>query len=555
MPEVVAISSAPVTQAEELLRRFQELETERKNWTGVWDEVIQYIFPRRTETSYTAAEGTRHDDSIFDGTAPHALQRLASRMQGELVIPSYRWFGLKMESARMMKIPAVKEWLQEVEPILYAMLARSNFYSQMSEYFMDAASFGTATMYSELDRKTGKLQFTTRHPKEVFLGTTLFGAVDKVFRRYEMTARQWVGAFPETVHEKIRDMAKVSPEKQFPCLHAVYPREGRDASKSDAYSMAFASCYLDIEHRSVVKESGYRSMPYHVWRFYKNSDEVYGRSPSWSALPDVKAINLMAKTQLMAAQLAVDPPLWLPEEYRDRIRFVPGGRNYWEGNPENAKIAPIETGSKYGIGKDEIAEKKDQIRNHFMWDLFMFPDENEQERTAYEARLIDEKRSVSLGPTVLVLEHDALDPIIDRVFDIAWNEGWLPPPPQVLIQMYGGRIKVDYMGPLALRMKQFFRNQPFRNTFQEIAPIAQMRPDVMDNFDWDEWVRQVADANDIPIKALLNADVMAQIRKQRAQMQAQQQQIENMSKMGKMPLNEAPKPGSPMEQMSGVSQG
>ena len=535
---------------EEIIIQQGELEDDRKPFEEVWSDIIEYIIPRRTEVQESAAKGVQNDEKIFDGTAPNALKRLSDGLQGQLISSNYKWFALRMEAPQLGEIPVIRQWLQLLEPAMYGLLGRSNFYRQMNEYFMDAGSFGTATIYSTFDRRRGRLNFSTRHPKEVFLSQDQYGQIDKVIRRFEMSAKNWVVQFDD-VDTEIEQAAKTNPESLFPVLHAVYARMDRDPNKQDVLNMPWSSQYVDAMHKKIVRKSGYFSNPYHTWRFYKNSDETYGRSPSWNALADVKALNVYAKTGIWAAQMSVIPPMWIPEELKGRVRFVPGGNTY--GDDPARKPEPLITNIKYGIGIDREERTQKQIRDHFMVDFFLLPHElNTPQRTAFETRTMKEEKTVALSPTINGLESESLDTILDRVFDIGMEEGMLPPPPPILLQILGGaRVKIDYMGPLAQLIRQFFRNQPYRNTLQEMMPVFQLQPAAMDNYDWDDWSHNIGEGNDLPVTSIRSPEEVAQIREQRLAEQQRQQQLDAAEQAGKaVPgLNQPVQPGSILEQM------
>ena len=535
---------------DEIITRQGELEDDRKPFEEVWSDIVDYIIPRRTQTDENAPKGVQNDEKIYDGTAPNALKRLSDGLQGQLISSNYKWFAMRMEQPGLMEIPVIRQWLQILEPAMYGLLGRSNFYLQMSEYFMDAGGFGTATIYSTFDRRHGRINFSTRHPKEIFLSQDQYGEIDGVTRRYNLSAKNWVDQFG-SVDSEIERMADVSPETEFPCLHAVYARKDRDPNKQDALNMPWGSQYIDPMHKKVVRKSGYFNNPYHTWRFYKNSAETYGRSPSWNALPDAKALNEYAKTGIWAAQMSVQPPMWIPEDLRGKVRFVPGGNTY--GTDPNNIPKPLNTDIRYGVGIEREERTRRQIQDAFMTDFFLLPNElDTPQRTAFETRTMKEEKTVALSPTINGLESEALDSILTRVFDIGMEERMLPPPPPILLQALGGAsIKIDYMGPLAQLIRQFFRNQPYRNTLQEMAPVFQLQPATMDIYNWDNWGTDVGEANDLPVDSMRTPQQVAQIRQARLQAQEQQRQLDAAEQAGKaVPgLNQPVQPGSVLEQM------
>ena len=85
----------------------------------------------------------------------------------------------------------------------------------------------------------------------------------------------------------------------------------------------------------------------------KASNEIYGRSPAMTALPDVKMLNEMSKTTIKAAQKQVDPPLLVPDDgFLLPVRTVPGGLNFYRSGTRD-RIEPLNIGdlSKPSLSK------------------------------------------------------------------------------------------------------------------------------------------------------------------------------------------------------------
>ena len=89
--------------------------------------------------------------------------------------------------------------------------------------------------------------------------------------------------------------------------------------------MPYSSIYYHKDDNHIISISGYNEFPYVVPRWLKSSSEIYGRSPSMTALPDVKMLNKMSETTIKAAQKMVDPPLLVPDDsFILPVRTQPG---------------------------------------------------------------------------------------------------------------------------------------------------------------------------------------------------------------------------------------
>lgn len=191
------------TREQQIINKFKSLESNRQTWEDEYEEISDYVFPRRSNWDNWDGEARRPGQEIYDGTPIGALNLLANGLVGYLVSPATRWFKLRLPTEEYNNLPGVRIWLERVEQILYDEFARSNFYQEVVEFFKDGGAFGTATMYIEEDLKKEVVNFSTRHPKEIFIATNRYGHVDVVFRRFLMTARQMVKQFGEEMYLKM----------------------------------------------------------------------------------------------------------------------------------------------------------------------------------------------------------------------------------------------------------------------------------------------------------------------------------------------------------------
>ncbi len=545
--------------ASDKLSMFATMKKEREPWESVWKDIGNNVVPNRTKFDITNTDkGQRNDLEIYDGTPVAALNLYASGSQGYLLSSSYKWFSLRIPNERLMDVRDVRIWLSVVEQVIYGLIQRSNFYKEMYMLFKDGGSIGTATIYSYFDVGTKRVWFNTLHPKEVFIAEDDNGEVNTVVRYFNMTSARMSSRFKEDALDVDIQRQAEDPEEfatEHPVLHVVEQRSDYNPKSKSATEMKFKSCYIDIEHESVIRESGYPVNPYGVWRVEKASDEIYGRGPGWTALADIKALYQYAKTDIHAAQLEVDPVLDIPAERLNDIKYVPGGRNSYEDTGREVKRMSPPLNLRAGLDREE--RKQRLIEKHFLVDFFMMMSQAQREMTATEIRQRMEEKSVMLGPHIAGLNQDVLDRIMDSIFASAWDAGLIPPPPDVL--KGGGRLEVDYQGPLAQAQRSFFKTEPYRAVMRDItgmvqalAPVAPgVAVGMLDNYNWDHITREMAKGDGIPEEALMDEKVRDAIRQQRAQQQAQAQQAERMAQMGKaVPgLNEKVEEGSVLEEL------
>jgi hypothetical protein len=554
-------------KAQDVIRRYSELQTIRKDYESLWQDIIDYVCPRRYNIDGTKAKGKKVGELMFDTTGPEALNTLAAGLYGYLVSPNLRWFRLKLNRYGLDDIPEVAAWLEACEEVMYWSFGRSNFYSEIYEYFQDGGSIGTATIYSERDLTEGKTVFTTLNPGQVFISCNRYGLVDTVFRRYKLTARKALQEFKDgKLPDAVKQQAEKEKDSETEYVHAVFPRsdvemyrDGRDYKPTmGVKGMPFESVTVCSNGNVLVKESGYRQNPYAVWRWRVNSEEDYGRSPASDAIVDVLGGNQMARTLLIAGQLAVEPPLNVPEELRGKVRIRPRGYNYYDDR--DRVISPIQgLLDRYPIGTDQEKDKRRAIKTHFMTDFFTLLSQaamEGRELTVPQVMEMQGEKAAMLGPIIGRLAAECLNPIIDRVFELEAEAGNMPPPPDILMQYGGQAIEVDYMGPLAQAQKRLFKTQGVSQSISAISPIAQVRPEVLDIVDFDEVTREILEANGMPTKTIRPTAKVDEIRKARQQQQQAQEQAAMLQQVAQnLPgLTKDVEPDSVLAKVAGAQQ-
>ncbi len=512
----------PVT-VDDVVKRLASLKKIRLPYEPLWKDVTTYVLPRRSFWDIDSTPGQKPVQKLFDGTALTELQLLVDGTLGNLVSATLRWLRLTMENRQQNELPWVRDWLEEVEDVLYAEFARSNFYEAMSEFFLDAASIGTAVMLVDDDVAEKRILFSTRHMKECYLAEGRNGFVDTLYREFRMSNRQAMQTWGNKLSDTRKERVKQDPFGNAKIIHSVFPRGEREPGKVDAVNKSWSSIYIDTQYHNdaFIDEGGYDDFPYLVWRWRKNSDEYYGRSPAGDSIQDVMRLNQIGKTSLTVAQLAAQPPLNVPSTQKGMERIVPRGYNYYT-NPKEL-ITAIDLGQNYQITKDQEAEIREQIRNTFRTKMYLLMEELEGgPYTATEIRERQGEKATVQGPMIGRLNSECLIPLVKRTYKISERNGLIPPPPPDLEQ--GGRVHIEFQGPLALQAKKYHQTQGIDTGMLFIDGMREMFPESLDNVNGDELMRIGLDSKSMPQKIIREKPQVTEIRITRQEAEAKQQQ-------------------------------
>lgn len=508
-----------MADAATLLRRYETLLAERRLWEPTWQEIADYILPRKSGITFQRPPGSKTTQRLFDSTALHANELLAASMQGALTSAAVKWFRLKTRREELNNLSTVAQWLDECADRIYLALQQSNFNSEMQEVYLDLGAFGTgALLIEEIEPRPGRA-FSGFRFHALQIGTYVIaedanGRVDTLYREIKMSARAAFARWGKAVGDAIERL--IGSKKEFDLvtiLHCVYPREGGVAG-GPARKKPWASVYLHKDTRHIISESGYDQFPFMVARWTKASGETYGRGPGHTALPDVKTLNKAVELTLKAWAKAIDPPQKARHDgVIGTVKLQPGGITTVT---DMDALQPLDSHARFDVGQIKEETLRAAIRDVFFNNQLMLPSKTIMTATEVERQY--ELMQRLLGPTLGRLESELLNPLIERAFGIMLRRGALPPVPAELLPTEanpdGEEIDIEYEGPLA-RAQRASDVSAVERTLAVLVPLSQIEPTVLDNFDFDELARFVANRNQLPPQILRDASARATIREAR----------------------------------------
>ena len=503
-------------------KRLDKLEADRGTWESHWQEILDYVMPRKAEITFLRSRGEKRTEVLFDSTAITANNLLAASLQGTLTSPSLPWFSLKLRDDDANKVRDIQIWLEDTARRMYAVFNESNFNTEVHEMYLDLCSVGTSAIFVEEANEgflQGGLHFNTLHIAEYFIQENSTGRVDTLYRKYKMTARQAVQEFGEdNVGTKIKEALKAKPDTQFNFIHAVEPTADYERATGKAKTkLPFHSCHVCFEDKMVVRTGGYNEFPYLVPRWSKATGEIFGRSPSYNALPDIKTLNKAVEIGLKAWAKAIDPPLLVTDDgVIGRVRMTPAGITVVRSD---TAIKPLQIGSNWQITDLKENQLRTAIRQAYYSDQLQL--QEGPQMTATEVQVRYELMQRLLGPTLGRFQTEFLNPLIERVFGIMMRADALMPSPEA---MSGMNMDIEYVGPLA-RSQRMEEAIAVERLYQLAMQVVQVDPTVMDVINHEQAIRMRATLLGVPKTVLRGEDEVAEIREQRAaaQQQAQEQ--------------------------------
>lgn len=502
----------------EILQSNRILDSQNSNWRMYHKDVADFCMPRKAWQTTIRQTGNRLDFGfLYDSLAITALKTMVAGFHSNFTNPSSRWFGFEARSLAVRQDRQAVIWFKDVEDALYQILSNTNFYPVAKEFYYDAGGLGTGIFFSEADPKK-VIRYREIPLHECNLEEDANGEVNGVYWKFRLTATQawrlWGDKAGKTVLE-FKSGDKAFEQLEF--LLYVGPRAHRDVTKMDKLNMPFTSCWIAVKDAHLIDEGGFEEFPFHVGRWWKDANDCFGYSPAMDALADIKLRNAQKKTALRRAMKETDPPLDVPSKgYVLPLNLNPAAMNYRDAKmtAEQGVRAFAMGNGNFQIAKEMMEDVKVQIEDAFYLPLFRALSRITKQMTVPEVQERIREGMIQLGPVVGNFTPTFAGALV-RAFNIAYRAGELPPPPPSL---EGEDFDVVFLSPL-VRAQREAEMQSIQLFWNDVAGIARVKPEVLDNVNEDATVEIIAKIRAIHPEIVRSKREVAEIRENRAKQQ------------------------------------
>lgn len=520
----------------EIVNRFDALKSSRASMDGILQDIQRYVVPFRGEF-YSDLRSEQEIDyfrrELYDNTANVAVNLLASQMHGNLMSPVVKWFGLNFRDNQLNTDKAAKEWLEAAEDKVWDTIQESNLDLAAPEALLDVCSFGTAimTMEDNDDLTWQGVTFTTLPVMDAYFEAGNDG-VYRIYRRLRYTALELDDEFdlPRKLKAETKNVEETDVDAKIDVIFVIYkePENTYNGKRLAPNMRPVQWRYVHRDTGTLLKkkgakspEGGYYDFPAMVMRWQKVGGSRWGFSPAWIMLSDIKQLNTMQYMVDEAWSKEIDPPMKATDTaVIGELDNVPGGLTIVDGM-EN--LQPLyNSRSNFPVGYEGIMQKQTAIRAGFFVDKLELRDSPAM--TATEVQVRYERMLRLLAPTFGRLKADMLIPVVKGVFMRLLRFGELETPPE---SIKNAELDIEFTGPLARAMKGEVADGMERWLIG-IENQAQIKPEVLDIVDYDEYNRKMAEQRGVPAVSMRSEKDVQKLRDERKQ---QEQEAIELAKM------------------------
>lgn len=514
----------PAQLVELLLRDFDALKSKRVHWENQWQEVSDFSLGRRTFTT-EREPGRQRNVRLYDTTARDANTLLAAALHSLLTNPATDWFDIKFTLHELNEIDEAALWLETVKGRMQSAFRRQEaaFTTQMHEVYSDLTGFNTTCMYVDDEVGFGP-KFSARPLSEIYIDEDSTGRVSVTYRRFTMKHWQAVDQWGK---DAVRAQAAVDNNKgheEGTYLHLVRKRGAPLPGDIEASGMPWESIYISVDEKKIVSQGGFFENPYMVARWSKDSGEIYGRGPGIDTLPDSKMLNQIWRTYIRNAEKRADPPIMVEDDGimpGAQVRITPQAViNVRNDNPNGPAVQYLEHRGNFDISDFVIETRTSRIQKAFHSEIIQaFQDPRMTATQVLELAKLSQR---ILSPVLGRMQTELLDPMVRRVYGIESRTSTFPVAPP---EIQGQSLRIEYVSPVA-RAQKASESQAILDSFAAAAAMAEVRPDALDNIDFDAAIRAIFDGNGVPLSIMRPKRQVISIRRERQEQIEEQEQLE-----------------------------
>lgn len=488
------------------------MERERRLREAEFQELKELVRPGGSDFVGGSNDRINSRKKIFDGTAPWAREQLQGGLHSYLTNPVDRWFHLGVANVPFNLLDfEAKEWLESVTDEVYAHYSNpfSNLNQSLHEVYGDLTTFGTGVLYQYFDPATKCIQFNSYPLADCWLRDDSKGNLNRLHRQIKWRVaqvRSEFGFLPEK-------LSKYKDDDMVTIIHAVFERKEYDPNSRRPERRKFVSANFCKETEELLNESGYDWMPYHTPRWTHVPGTAYGDGPALSVLPEIRMVNAMSKTMIIAAQKLVDPPLVVPDDgFLLPVKSMPGGITM--RRPGDQQIELLPGPQRMDISIDMIEQRREMIRRGFYVDWLIRPTKKERQ-TAQE--IMDDRNQMlgMMGPMVGRIQSDMLGKMIQLSVNLLFRARQIASPPS---QLEGQRMDPVYISPAA-KAQSTVRGQGIQAYVQQITQLLPVLPNLIDSINEDGLNAELQDLSDTPRSVINSPEAIARKRQAREQQQ------------------------------------
>ena len=426
---------------EALRERHKRAFAVQSTWQPLLSDAYEFFIPQQNVWRFqNLSPGQQRDSRVLDSTAEDSMDEGASKIKSFLTPDFREWALLTVGNEQPQEVKdslEIQESLQAITELVFNEINLSNFSVQIGEAYKDWL-IGTAALDVRENTDIGEsvLNFHSQNQQLIAYEEGPLGNIQNTFKLRDIAARNVRSSYPggdfsQAVLQTIKDSPGTKIKFQEMTIRV-----------NDSY---FLIVLEDKQEQVVWSEFQGKHNPIPVFRYSVMADEIRGRGPAISQLPNVRTLNKVMEFGLQKAAIdlsgmytAADDGVLNP----NTIQIAPGIVIPVASNSTtNPSLTRLDTTNNLDLTLFVLERIQSAIKKGLFNDL---RDPTDPVLTLGEVQIEARKLVDRAASAFSRLLSEGFVPILNRTMEIMIRRGMIPKLPSI----DGRQIGVKFTSPL-----------------------------------------------------------------------------------------------------------
>ncbi|MFL2659599.1 MAG: portal protein [Alphaproteobacteria bacterium] len=460
------LNSSYKNEIRDTLKDYEKAKSKHANWVELWRECYNFTNPNISK---------KNKFPIYDATAPDAVDELAGVLINELYPYTSDWVEIKDINTKELQHNDISN---QVRKNIMEAIRTSNFQVEIHQIIMDLIVAGTGVMLIEQGdlNSDNKIKFNALDIQNIILSEKSHGQVDALYINKTFSFDELITKYPNA-----KAFISCEKENSYNVIETIKQTNGK---------WQLVAILLNDKKNQIIMKTEYENSPFVVFRWQKQSGEVYGRSPVMKSLPDIKTVNKIAELTLKNASISVTG-IWQADDdgvlNPNNIRLVPGA--IIPKAVGSSGLQPLKSPGEFNLSNMLIEPLQQRIRKSLLAGVFT----TSTLRTATEVAEQAMRARQILNSVFERITQEAMIPMIKRITNILVKQGTIINPKQ-------HNLYIDAISP----NERFNKQQKVMVVKQVIKELKQLGIDISNVFDIKETLLWLSRQMELPDSILIN---------------------------------------------------
>ena len=486
--------------ARELITLGDRLFNKKATLDQLHQTLAEAFYPERANFTRTRTEGDEYADNMYE-SEPAQNRRDLSGAIGAILRPRGKEWFKPVPKETWRRTPAAMRFADFARDQLRGQLYNetSKFQKTMADADDDFVSFGNAIPILTENPERSGFMFEMTHVRDNAWATNRYGQVDCNHRklRYTLRAMRQRWGDKKMSEAQIKTLEK-SPYEEVEIRHVLMPVDDYEPyhfKKRKWQGKPFASVYINPDNNTLLEEGGYYEFPLLHRRWRVPDDSVYGYSPAaMLGLIDSRVLQSQARVIMDAGELRVAPPMIAKKDaVLGGVKLYAGATTWLDGEYDERLgegVRALDLGGDVRIGLDMKVDTRAILKAAWFLNKLNLP--SDKDMTAYEVSERVAEYIRSAGPIFEPFEADNAR-TLTVMFKMGLRLGLFGSVAEIPPEVLAGEIEWEFDTPVQTAYKRL-KVIRARETVEMVAPIANIKPEVVDNIDLDQMTRDTIEA-------------------------------------------------------------